>query len=464
LKKTRINKDNTIFVLLSFEGPDQYSFAGGLGVRMAHLSNTLSDMGFPTQLFFIGDPGLKGEEVQKKGRLILRRWCQWISRDYPDGVYQGEYDKMSDFNDSAPQFIVERIVKPALKLDKLVVILGEEWHTAEAMCRIDSQLCDCGLRDRVIMFWNANNTFGFESVNWERLKKATTLTTVSRYMKHLMWQMKLNPLVIPNGIPKALLKPVQEMEATELREAINAQVVLSKVARWHADKSWKESVSATAQLKDMGMRTVLVARGGKEPYGEEICDYSRSLGLEVQDTDSRQPRSTADFVSLLGKAAAADVINVRCHLSQGLLRILYRASQGVLANSAHEPFGLVGLETMAAGGIALTGCTGEDYAIPFVNSFVLETNDPAEITGYVKYLEESPEEALRIRRAARNTARNFTWEAVSKNLISKLDNQARIQGIIKGKAQPQPLPDFEINDPIEAAPFHSIAEPIKARR
>lgn len=31
-----ITPDNAVFVLLSFEGPDIYSIAGGLGVRMSH--------------------------------------------------------------------------------------------------------------------------------------------------------------------------------------------------------------------------------------------------------------------------------------------------------------------------------------------------------------------------------------------------------------------------------------------
>ena len=36
-------------------------------------------------------------------------------------------------------------------------MLGEEWHTAEAMCRISDLLYFNGLRDHAIQFWNANN-------------------------------------------------------------------------------------------------------------------------------------------------------------------------------------------------------------------------------------------------------------------------------------------------------------------
>jgi glycosyltransferase involved in cell wall biosynthesis len=82
---------------------------------------------------------------------------------------------------------------------------------------------------------------------------------------------------------------------------------------------------------------------------------------------------------------------------------------------------------MAAGGIAFTGSSGEDYAIPYQNAFVLETSDPREIENCLMYLREYPEEAARIRSEAQRTAAYFTWEASVENLISKLENQARIQ-------------------------------------
>ena len=115
---------------------------------------------------------------------------------------------------------------------------------------------------------------------------------------------------------------------------------------------------------------------------------------------------------------------------------MYRGSDAVLANSGHEPFGIVGLETMASAGIAFTGSTGEDYAIPYRNAFVLETSDPKEIESYLMYLQEYPEEGIRIRSEARRTASYFTWEATSENLISKLENQGRIQRALARQSAP----------------------------
>src|SRR6201991_1978667 len=78
-----IEPDNSMFVVVSFEGCDPYSQAGGLGVRIAGLVETLADLDYPTHLFFIGDPYLPGEETRHDGRLILHRWSQWISANCP---------------------------------------------------------------------------------------------------------------------------------------------------------------------------------------------------------------------------------------------------------------------------------------------------------------------------------------------------------------------------------------------
>ena len=447
--RTSITTNNAIFALLSFEGPDCYSLAGGLGVRVTNLSWTLAHTGFLTHLFFVGDPGVKGEEISNGGRLILHRWCQWISEYYPGGVYQGENEKLYDFNESVPWFVTEHVIKPAVNQGKLVVILGEEWHTAEAMCCISDLLHNSGLRDKVVMFWNANNTFGFDRINWGQLAYATTITTVSRYMKHIIWGMGVNSLVIPNGIPKSLLGKVNENAVSRLRKSLGVDLILSKVARWHPDKRWKMAVDAIAKLKARGIRTVLLARGGVEPHGEEVMYNARSLGLTVKE--ARTAGNTfEDYFQAIVDSSRADILNIGFHCPQEFLRIIYHTSDGVLANSSHEPFGLVGLETMAAEGIAYTGGTGEDYAIPFHNSIVLETSDPKEIEACVMYLEEHPEEKGRIRKAARHTARRFTWEEVMRNLILKLEYQARIQGLLvtsKKPPTPEPKP-FELQEAV----------------
>ncbi|HTY17704.1 MAG TPA: glycosyltransferase, partial [Myxococcota bacterium] len=103
-------------------------------------------------------------------------------------------------------------------------------------------------------------------------------------------------------------------------------------------------------------------------------------------------------------------------------RVLLRGGDAVLANSGHEPFGLVGLETMAAGGLACLGATGEDYAVPGRNALVLETGDPAEFLGMFGRLRSRPEEAQAMRRAGRATARHFAWpEVVQRVLMPRIE-------------------------------------------
>src|ERR1051325_7477743 len=110
-----------LFIIVSFEGPDAYSQAGGLGVRVTGLAHTLADLGYETRVFFIGDPSLPGEERQVGGRLTLHRWAQWVSAYHPAGVYDGEYDKVNEVNASLPAYLTDRVIKPALASGRLVI-------------------------------------------------------------------------------------------------------------------------------------------------------------------------------------------------------------------------------------------------------------------------------------------------------------------------------------------------------
>src|ERR1700730_17680479 len=213
-----ISPENTLFAMLCFEGPDVYSTAGGLGTRVSELSEALATKGYTTHLIFIGDPYKPSTEVRVDGRLILERWSQWVSKYYPNGVYDGEEQKLYDYNESVPTHIYEEIVRPAMAEGKLVVIMGEDWHTAEVMMRTSDLLNWHGVRQRVLMLWNLNSLMSLHRINWGRLGYVTTICTVSKYMKHRMWAYGVNPLVIPNGIPRRHLEPIDTDVAARLRE------------------------------------------------------------------------------------------------------------------------------------------------------------------------------------------------------------------------------------------------------
>jgi glycosyltransferase involved in cell wall biosynthesis len=419
--------DRTVFVLLSFEGPDQYSQAGGLGVRVKGLSRSLARMGFDTHLYFVGDPELPGEESQEGGKLHHHRWCQWISAQHRGGVYDGEEGKIRDWNASLPASLIDHVITPATVAGKNVVILGEEWHTSWSMGLISNGLYVRGLRDRVVMMWNANNTFGFNRIDWNSLTLSTTLTTVSRYMKFKMWDSGQNPIVIPNGIPRESIADADQVAVGELRAAADADHFCFKVGRFDPDKRWLMAVAAAAYLKRRGNSIKLLMRGGREPHGDEVMDYARHQGLAV--LDAKAPIDASGLASLLREHPDADAVNFTSFVSDELLAIIYSACDAVLANSGHEPFGLVGLEVMAAGGLAVTGATGEDYAEAYRNALVLETSDPVELVTELSLLKERPRLAASMRRRGRTTARQYVWEKVIQELLLRVEFAAAQQAV-----------------------------------
>jgi glycosyltransferase involved in cell wall biosynthesis len=430
--------ERTVFALLSFEGPDLYSQAGGLGVREKGLSRSLARLGYNTHLFFVGDPDLPGEETHEGGKLHYRRWCQWISAQHRGGVYDGEEGKIRDWNSSLPPSLIDTVIVPAIAAGNNVVVIGEEWHTSWSMSLISETLYRRGLRDRVVMMWNANNLFGFHRIDWGTLALSSTITTVSRYMKFKMWDWGQNPVVIPNGIPRSSIADSDPEAVAELRASAAADHFCFKIGRFDPDKRWLMAVSAAAYLKRRGHRVKLLMRGGHEPHGNEVINHARYQGLTVLDAPT--PPDPAALASMLRQSPDADVINFTTFVSDSLLGVIYSACDAVLANSGHEPFGLVGLEVMAAGGLAVTGATGEDYAEAFRNALVLETNDPVELVTELTLLTERPKLAASIRRHGRTTARAYVWEKVIDQLLLRVEFAAAQQSVRAIEAEPNGKP------------------------
>jgi glycosyltransferase involved in cell wall biosynthesis len=404
------------FVILSFEGPDPYSCAGGLGTRVSGLSKTLASMGFETHLFFIGDPDLPGHESRGDERLHLHRWCQWISRYHPGGVYDGEEGKLPDWERSLPPWLERELLEPRLNRGGFVAVMAEEWQTAGSILALHEILVRRGWQDRVRLLWNANNTFSFHRIDWGRLKEAATITTVSRYMKHAMWRVGVDALVIPNGVPDSWLHPLDREACRTLSQLFRGRLALVKVARWDPDKRWHMAVDAVAEAKRLGLRPLFLARGGVEDHQHEVLAGAARRGLRVAYAHwtGQHVRSLADAIH---PALAADMVVLQGCLSEAQRQALFHTADAVLANSGLEPFGLVGLETMAVGGVAFVGSTGEEYVTSGYDAISLQTSDPREIVHYVAYLGGSPQAEARLRRAARRSAARYTWEAVTRRVL-----------------------------------------------
>ena len=140
---------------------------------------------------------------------------------------------------------------------------------------------------------------------------------------------------------------------------------------------------------------------------------------------------------LLRDSKDADLINLTTYVNDDLIKVVYAAADAVLANSGHEPFGLVGLEVMAAGGLAVTGSTGEDYAEGYRNALVLEADDPIEIVTELTLLEERPKLVASMRRHGRTAARDYLWDKViDRQLLLRIGFAAARQAVTLSSVEP----------------------------
>ncbi|MGC1406719.1 MAG: glycosyltransferase [Candidatus Dormiibacterota bacterium] len=415
------------FALISMEGPDQYSQAGGLGVRVAQLSRALAASGSPTSLYFVGNPELPARELWEG--VELYRLGQEISREFPGGVYQGEALKVSYLAARFPEQLVTEWVLPQLEAGRLPVLLFEEWQTASWAKRTFELLGERGAGDHCLLAWNANNQFGFEDMDWLGLEQAAAITTISRHMRLLVSGFGVDPIVIPNGIPAEYLAPVDQRAVARVRQAAGERQVVLKVGRFHRDKRWIQAVRALGELRSAKVPVRMLVRGGNERYQADVMTAARDCGLQVQQW--HEPvRGVEDLARALESSPEVDLLELTRFLPEELLPVLYASSLAVLANSGFEPFGLVGLETMAAGGVAVVGATGEDYARHLHNSVVIETDSPSELAQVIAAVASDPAKSDRIRRAAREMAATYSWELVVEgDLLPRLPLLAQRQGI-----------------------------------
>jgi len=401
--------------ILSFEGPDRYALIGGLGTRVTELAFAFGEAGYETELYFLGDPDLPSVE-EAAPHVRYRRWAQWISQHHRANVYDGEAQKLRDVAESLPRFLTDEIVRAAAARGDRVVVLAEEWQMVPATIELDRRLREAGLRDAATILWNANNTYGFDEIDFDALSRAATITAVSKYMKFELALRGATALVIPNGIPARLLAGAPPELVRRWRAAAPARPLLAKVGRYDPDKRWMQAIDAVAELRASGMQARLLVRGGREAYGAEVFARARERGLRTVQV------AAASVDELFARLAEtdADVVDLHAFLESDVLAALYAAADATLANSGKEPFGLVGLEVMAAGGLAVCGSTGEEYAEPFGNAIVCDTEDGRELAIALSDLVADPAYAERIRSAGRATARRYTWPTVIHTLERKI--------------------------------------------
>jgi glycosyltransferase involved in cell wall biosynthesis len=392
--------------ILSFEGPDRYATIGGLSTRVTQLARALGERGSRVDLLFAGDPAATAVE-EYAPNVTLRRWSQWLSACYPRNAYDGEEHKIRDWESSMPGFVVDSIVAPAAAAGERTLIIAEEWQTANVAIAIDALARLRGLRDTLTLIWNANSANGWPNIDWDALRAAAAITVASKYMRGELRRIGVSALVVPNGIDTGLHEGADPNLLAEMKRALSERPTLVKVGRFDPDKNWIQAIDALAELHAGGINARLIVRGRYNEYAQQVFEhaYERGLGLERLDYEGTDGHRVIEGIAL----SQRPIVHLRAFLDEPTLSALYAAADAVLANSGREPFGLVGLEVIAAGGIAVCGATGEEYAEPFVNAIVCDTSDGRELATYLRALLENPSLAAEMRRAGAETAERYSW-------------------------------------------------------
>jgi hypothetical protein len=122
-----IHPGNAVFVAVCFEGPDSYAQAGGLGVRITHLTQALAKAGYETHLVFIGDPNKAGQGSSCQGRLTLHRWCHTYLVDFTDTTKGSAIPYLQSMFNVSPENV---IVAPSPETGmRYRLVIGADYQT-----------------------------------------------------------------------------------------------------------------------------------------------------------------------------------------------------------------------------------------------------------------------------------------------------------------------------------------------
>jgi hypothetical protein len=123
------------------------------------------------------------------------------------------------------------VLLPHLQQGRRAVILAEEWQTVHAVLHLDWLLRQAGVRHQVTILWNANNTFSFHRIDWARLAQAAVITTVSRYMKQVVYSY----LADNSNHPKSDIMPLSHYVLEGQGDGFTSFVLSARLIRIHLD-------------------------------------------------------------------------------------------------------------------------------------------------------------------------------------------------------------------------------------
>ena len=279
----RLTPDTLEFVLLSFEGPDQYAMAGGLGVRMKELALELARQGFRTHLVFIGDPELPRQESPVEN-LTLHRWSPVAFGPLPGRRLPGRRGQARRLERATSRLRRLTLVEPAAAAGRLTASPGR--GVAHRLLHLPA------LRPPVDRRTARQGHHPLERQQRDGLRPhrlgPAGLLLADHHRLPLHEARDVGPGGEPAGDPQRHPRrpgpaaPTPELVA-RLRAAFPSRELVFKIGRFSPDKRWNMAVDALAEEKRRGHDVATVIRGGVEPHGMEVLANARARGLQVVD-------------------------------------------------------------------------------------------------------------------------------------------------------------------------------------
>lgn len=208
--------------------------------------------------------------------------------------------------------------------------------------------------------------------------------------------------IIPPGVDLAAFAPIPAAEQAVVRRRLGLdsdRPLLVIAGRVQPLKGHELAVSALGELRARGARVpVLVIAGEVTPGGEEFVARLRELasGFGVE--------GELRFVGAL---------------ERDTLAALFGAASATVVPSSSETFGLVALESAAAGTPVIAYRTGGlvESVEDGVSGLLLDDRDPRTWATALSGLLENDERASRLGLSARAWAERFTWGAAAASLL-----------------------------------------------
>lgn len=163
--------------------------------------------------------------------MTLRRWSQWISSSYPRSVYDGEEQKVPDWESSLPAFVVDSIVARPPRRESGRSSSPKIGRPRTVAIAIDRLARERGVRNTFTLMWNANSVYGWERIDWSALRSAAAITAVSKYLKIELSRLGVRSLLIPNGIDTQLHERANPLLLVEMKQALSVPMLRDVVPR-----------------------------------------------------------------------------------------------------------------------------------------------------------------------------------------------------------------------------------------